>query len=122
MSNGTLGRPRSYRSLLPSGSEKRSPAKPASSPASRRETISHASRIVVTGSDWSTPRLSSHAPRARPRKARPSLAASSTAVCPAISTGWSVNGFRQDGPTRTRLVAAAISRRAGKGGWNQRSL
>ena len=33
-----------------------------------------------------------------------------------------VNGFRHDGPTRTRSVAPAISSSAGSAGWNQRSL
>ncbi len=33
-----------------------------------------------------------------------------------------MNGFRHDGPTRTRSVAAAISSSAGSAGWNQRSL
>ena len=30
-----------------------------------------------------------------------------------------MNGLRHDGPTRTRLVARAISRSAGNAGWNQ---
>ena len=65
---------------------------------------------------------SSQDPRTRPRYARPFEAASSAAIWPAISTGCTVNGFMPAGPIRTRLVAAAISSRAGSGGWNQRSL
>ena len=74
------------------------------------------------GRRCSTPSGASQAPAASPRKARPREARSSAAVWPASSTGWTVNGFRQEGPTRTRAVARAISSRAGSAGWNQRSL
>ncbi len=41
---------------------------------------------------------------------------------PVLVDDRAVNGFRQEAPTRTHVVAAAISRRAGRDGWNQRSL
>ena len=98
------------------------PSKPERSPASRRDTISHASAIVVTGpalldAEPVEPRAGRQAEEraaARGEVERGGLAGELDRV--------HVYGFRHEGPTRTRSVAPAISSSAGSAGWYQRSL
>jgi hypothetical protein len=46
---------------------------------------------------------------------------SSDAICPAISTGWSVDALSAAGPRRTRSVTRAIVRSGKIAGWKNRS-
>ena len=80
-----------------------------------------ASRSAASGRSSSMPSLSSHAPFARPRNARPPETASSIATWPAISYGCSVNGLSAAGPSRMRSVTRAMSSSGPIAGWSSRS-
>ena len=77
---GTDPRTRAYCSLPSPLKQNTWPWNGSTLPASRCLTSSTASRNVVIGRVWATPRLSNQAPRARPRYARPPVAMSSSAT------------------------------------------